>query len=285
MPSQTKPITYKLSFTTARPDAAETALEDFGAHVWATEKADHNDTRFEVYFDTHPNIRAPDMRALNLPPDAIPLLEKLPNKDWVAESQEGLPPVIVPPFYVHGRHDAPPGGGWRNIEIQAATAFGSGHHGTTQGCLVLLSDYLKRHKPRHIADIGCGTGVLAIAAAKTGCSQIMASDIDPEAIRVARHNMRLNKVAPYITCFPSVGMAHRHYQARRFDLIVANILAGPLRQLAGDFNRHLSHGGRVIIAGILNEQARQVIARYRAEDLIVERKIIIGAWTSLCFRQ
>ena len=285
MPSQTKLITYKLSFTTARPDAAETALEDFGAHVWATEEADHNDTRFEVYFDTHPNIRAPDMRALNLPPDAIPLLEKLPNKDWVAESQEGLPPVIVPPFYVHGRHDAPPGGGWRNIEIQAATAFGSGHHGTTQGCLVLLSDYLKRHKPRHIADIGCGTGVLAIAAAKTGCRQIMASDIDPEAIRVARHNMRLNKVAPYITCFPSVGMAHRHYQARRFDLIVANILAGPLRQLARDFNRHLSHGGRVIIAGILNEQARQVIARYRAEDLIVERKIIIGAWTSLCFRQ
>ena len=280
MASQTQRATFKLSFTTAQPEAAETALEDFGATIWATEEAENNGTRFEVYFDA-----APDIGALKLPDDTKPVLEVLPDKNWVSESQEGLPPVIVPPFYLHGRYDAPRGGGWRNLEIQAATAFGSGHHGTTQGCLVLLSDYLKRHMPRHTADIGSGTGVLAIAAAKSGLRNILASDIEPEAVRVARQNMQLNQVAPHITGFTAVGMAHPHYHGRRFDLILANILAGPLRQLAGDFNRHLSYGGRVIIAGILNEQARRVIARYRAEDLIVERKIIIGAWTSLCFRR
>ena len=284
MAAENPPAAYKLSFITSQPDAAESALEDFGATIWATEAAipdsETGGTRFEVYFDTRP-----DMSALALPQDAKPLLEALPQKDWVAESQEGLPPVIVPPFHLHGRHDAPRGGGWRDIEIQAATAFGSGHHGTTQGCLVLLSDYLRRHKPRHSADIGCGTGVLAIAMAKSGLRDILASDIDPDAVRVARQNMRANKVAPFITGFRSIGMAHRHYHGRRFDLIVANILAGPLRQLAGDFNRHLAPAGRVIIAGILNGQARRVIARYRAEGLIVERKIIIGAWTSLCFRR
>jgi ribosomal protein L11 methyltransferase len=284
MATENPPSTYKLSFITSQPDAAESALEDFGATTWATEAAmpdtETTGTRFEVYFDTRPN-----MSALTLPKATKPLLETLPQKDWVTESQEGLPPVIVPPFYLHGRHDAPRGGGWRDIEIQAATAFGSAHHGTTQGCLVLLSDYLKRHKPRHSADIGCGTGVLAIAIAKSTLRDTLASDIDPDAVRVARNNIRANKVSPFITGFTSIGMAHRYYHGRLFDLIVANILAGPLRQLAGDFNRHLTPAGRVIIAGILNEQARRVIARYRAEGLIVERKIIIGAWTSLCFRR
>ena len=280
MPGPITPATYKLSLTTTQADAAEIALENFGATIWATQDDKTGGTRFEVYFDT-----PPDISALHLPPDAAPVVENLPAKDWVGESQAGLPPITIAPFYLHGQHDAPRGGGWRNIEMQAATAFGSGHHGTTQGALALLSAHLKRHHPRHMADIGCGTGVLAIAAAKSGVRHILASDIDPDAIHVARQNMRRNQVAPHVTAFPATGMAHPQYRARRFDLIIANILALPLRQLADAFHRHLSPNGRVIIAGILTPQARRIIARYRAADLIVERKITIGAWTSLCFRR
>ena len=273
------PSAWKLTFTTIDKEAAETALENFGATIWATD-VDNEATRFEVYFETEPNVGA-----LALPTDAIADLAPLPDKDWVSESQKGLPPVIVPPFYLHGSHDAPRAGAWRNIEMQAGNAFGSGHHGTTQGCLALMAVHMKAHAPHHIADIGCGSGVLAIAAAKTGACHILASDNDPTAVAVTRTNARLNGVAPRIHCFTAEGMAHRAYQAKRFDLILANILAAPLRDLAADFKRHLTPHGRVIVSGILNEQARRVIARYRSHDLVVERKIVIEAWTSLCFKR
>ena len=270
---------WKLVFTTSDEAGGEAALEAFGATVWATEKRSGG-IRFEVYFDAQP-----DLSDLSLPEDATAEIEKLPEMDWVSESQKGLPPVIVPPFHLHGSHDAARPGGYLNIEMQAAMAFGSGHHGTTQGCLYLLVDYLKRHRPRHAADIGCGTGVLAIAAAKAGCRHILASDIYGDAVRIAENNNRLNKVAPFIDCFTARGMHHQNYYGRRFDLILANILAGPLRRLAIDFERHLSAHGQIIVSGLLNEQARAVTASYRAHNLIVEQKIVIGPWTSLRFRR
>lgn len=273
------PATWKLSFATVDKAAAEEALETFGATIWATD-VDNQVTRFEVYFETEP-----DLTGLVLPADAKVEVIALPDEDWVSESQKGLPPVIVPPFYLHGSHDVPRGGGWLNIEMQAGNAFGSGHHGTTQGCLALLAAHIKTHRPHHIADIGCGSGVLAIAAAKAGCRDILASDNDPIAVAMSTANMRLNGVTPRMTCFTAEGMAHRAYQAKRFDLILANILAAPLRDLAADFKYHLRPHGRVIVSGILNEQARRVMARYRAHDLTVERKIVIGAWTSLCFKR
>ena len=273
------PATWKLSFAPVDKAAAEEALEAFGATIWATD-VDNQATRFEVYFETEPNFAG-----LVLPADAKLEVIALPDKDWVSESQKGLPPVIVPPFYLHGSHDAPRGGGWLNIEMQAGNAFGSGHHGTTQGCLALLAAHMKTHRPHHIADIGCGSGVLAIAAAKAGCRDILASDNDRIAVAMSTANMRLNGVTPRMTCFTAEGMAHRAYQAKRFDLILANILAAPLRDLAADFKCHLRQDGRIIVSGILNEQARRVMARYRAHDLTVERKIVIGAWTSLCFKR
>ena len=273
------PATWKLSFATVDKAAAEEALEAFGATIWATD-VDNQATRFEVYFETEPNFAG-----LVLPADAKLEVIALPDKDWVSESQKGLPPVIVPPFYLHGSHDAPRGGGWLNIEMQAGNAFGSGHHGTTQGCLALLAAHMKAHQPRHIADIGCGSGVLTIAAAKAGCRDILASDNDPIAVAISTANIRLNGVTPRVTCFTAEGMAHRAYQAKRFDLILANIMATPLRHLARDFKSHLTQNGRIIVSGILNEQARSVMARYRAHDLTVERKIVIGAWTSLCFKR
>ena len=271
--------TWKLNFATVDKAAAEEALEAFGATIWATD-IDNKATRFEVYFETKP-----DLTGLVLPADAKVEIIALPDKDWVSESQKGLPPVMVPPFNLHGSHDAPRGGGWLDIEMQAGNAFGSGHHGTTQGCLALLAAHMKAHRPRHIADIGCGSGVLAIAAAKAGCRDIFASDHDPIAVAISTGNMRLNGVNPRMTCFIAEGMAHRAYHARRFDLILANIMAMPLCHLARDFKTHMAPQGRVIVSGILNEQARRVMARYRAHDFTVQRKIVIGAWTSLCFKR
>ena len=172
--------------------AGRVSARPYGLNV-----VDNAVTRFEVYFETEPNWR------LALPADAIADLAPLPDMDWVSESQKGLPPVIVPPFHLHGSHDAPRLGAWRNIEMQAGNAFGSGHHGTTQGCLALLAAHIKAHRPRDIADIGCGSGILAIAAAKAGMRHILASDNDPIAVAVSKVNLRINGAC--IHCFTAEG--------------------------------------------------------------------------------
>lgn len=278
---------WKLEFVTADLAAAEFALEEFGATTWSNEQThDSPDApwRFGIYFEGEP-----DISALMLPQDAVPQLAPLPNRDWVSESQENLPPVRIPPFYLHGSHDAPHGGGWLNIEMQAGLAFGSGHHGTTQGCVYLLAELLKHKRPQSVADIGCGSGTLAIAAARAGLANseghILASDNDPIAVRVTRENMKLNGVAPRISAFSATGMAHPAYHGRRFDLIFANIMALPLIKLAADFDAHLAYDGRLILSGLMNEQARKVLARYRACGFKVERKKVIGQWTSLCLKR
>ena len=281
MSAETK--VWKLQFVTADLAAAETALEAFGATTWSSERTyDSPDAPWllGIYFEGEP-----DISTLVLPDDADTQLAPLPDKDWVSESQENLPPVHIPPFYLHGSHDTPMLGGRRNIEMQAGLAFGSGHHGTTQGCIHLLAELLKHKRPRSIADIGCGSGTLAIAAARAGLGNIMASDNDPIAVEVTRANMRVNDVAPRITAFTATGMAHPAYHGRHFELIFANIMARPLIRLAADFDRHLAWDGRLILSGLMNEQTRKVMARYRALGFKVERKKIIGQWTSLCLKR
>lgn len=270
---------WKISFTTQKLEAAEAALEEFGATIWATRKT-ANGTLFEIYME-----QKPDMAALALPDDARPESVHIPPHDWVSESQQNLPPVRVSPYYLHGSHDAPMRGSWRNIEMQAGLAFGSGHHGTTQGCLFLYADLVKRMRPYYVADIGCGSGALAIAAAKTGAEHVFASDKDPIATHVTRANAHLNGVSPHISSFVAGGMQHRYYLGRKFDVIFANILARPLIALAGDFEAHLARGGRLILSGLMTTQARRVSARYRGLGLVVEARKIIGPWTSLCLKR
>ena len=274
---------WKLEFITHHDAAAEAALDAFGATTYSTERThDAPDApwRFGIYFDGKP-----DLTDLVLPADAQADLAELPARDWVAESQTNLPPVRVRPFYLHGSHDRPLRGGWRPIEMQAGQAFGSGHHGTTQGCLSLFASLLKHKHPCRVADIGCGSGTLAIAAAKAGCASVLASDNDAVAIAVARDNIRLNGVAPAITSFVATGMQHRSYHGQQVDLIFANIIARPLIALATNFEKHLAKDGRLIISGLMNEQARKVSARYRACGLHIERRKIIGQWTSLCLKR
>jgi ribosomal protein L11 methyltransferase len=208
-------------------------------------------------------------------------------RDWVRASLEDLVPVPAGRFVVHGSHDrdrvAP---NKLKIEIEAALAFGTGHHGTTRGCLLLLDHVLKSSHPRNLLDLGTGTGVLAIAAAKALHRTVLASDIDPLSVRVAAENAALNETGQHVRVICATGFAAPDFaRCGPFDLVLANILANPLRQLAGPMTRHLAPGGRVILSGLLTHQAPAVIAAYRARGLVPLRHQRIEGWSSLLLRK
>ena len=208
-------------------------------------------------------------------------------KDWVKATLEELVPVHAGRFVVHGRHDrAKVTPNRLGVEIEAALAFGTGHHGTTRGCLLLLGHVLKAHRPRRVLDLGTGTGVLAIAAAKALHTCVLASDIDALSVRVAAGNARANGVGPLVDVTRGAGLsAPRLRQRKPFDLVLANILANPLRQMATAMSGHLAPQGRVILSGLLTAQTPAVIAAYRARGLILERHIRIEGWSSLLLRK
>jgi ribosomal protein L11 methyltransferase len=211
------------------------------------------------------------------------VFDTVETRDWVAESLEGLVPVAAGRFVVHGQHDrakVPPNK--LGIEIEAALAFGTGHHGTTRGCLMLLDQVLRSRVPRRVLDLGSGTGVLAIAAAKALRRGVLASDIDPLAAAVARGNARLNGVANLVESICATGFAAPQFRARApFDLVLANILANPLRQLASPMAAHLAPSAMVILSGLLPHQASGVVAAYRARNLVLLRQLQIEGWSSL----
>jgi ribosomal protein L11 methyltransferase len=215
------------------------------------------------------------------------LFDTVEAKDWVKASLQDLVPVPAGRFVVHGSHDrdrvAPNKLG---IEIEAALAFGTGHHGTTRGCLLLLDHVLKSAQPRCVLDLGTGTGVLAIAAAKALHRAVLASDIDPPSVQVAAENCRLNEVGNLVRVIRATGFAAPDFaESGPFDLVLANILANPLRQLAGPMTRHLAPGGRVILSGLLTHQAPAVVAAYRARGLVPLRHLRIEGWSSLLLRK
>lgn len=204
-------------------------------------------------------------------------------KDWVRATLDELVPVHAGRFVVHGQHDrAKVAPNKLGIEIEAALAFGTGHHGTTRGCLLLLGHVLKAHRPRRLLDLGTGTGVLAIAAAKALHERLLASDIDRPSVKVAAENARANGVGPLVEVTWGNGFSAAKLRQRQpFDLVLANILANPLRQMATPMSRHLAGGARVILSGLLTPQAPAVIAAYRARGLILERHIRLEGWSSL----
>jgi ribosomal protein L11 methyltransferase len=208
-------------------------------------------------------------------------------KDWVAASLEDLVPVRAGRFIVHGRHDRARIAVNRiGIEIEAALAFGTGHHGTTRGCLLLLDLVLRSHTPRRVLDIGTGTGVLAIAAAKALRQRVLASDIDPVSVKVARDNAKLNGADNLVEAVCATGFSAPQFAWRGpFDLVLANILANPLRQMATPMAAHLAPSALVILSGLLPHQAQSVIASYRARGLILRRHLIIDGWSSLLMQR
>ncbi|MEL6688629.1 MAG: 50S ribosomal protein L11 methyltransferase [Pseudomonadota bacterium] len=209
------------------------------------------------------------------------IIEQMPNEDWVGLSQSGLAPIEAGRFYVHGSHDTPPADAPFPILVNAGQAFGTGHHGTTKDCLQIL-DALSEEgfAPDTILDLGTGAGILAIGAAKLFPSaKILATDIDPVAVDVAQENAALNNVR-YDTLVAD-GFQTDGLKGRTFDLVIANILAGPLRGLAPEIAQAIAPEGQAILSGILDEQADWVAEAFQATGLKVEKRPSLDGWTSL----
>ena len=206
-------------------------------------------------------------------------------RDWIAASLAGLRPVTAGRFVIHGRHDRAHIAPSRiAVEIEAALAFGTGHHATTRGCLLAL-DALAKRRPAlraRVLDLGTGSGVLAIAAAKALRRAVVASDIDRTAVMTARANARLNGVAPLIETVYAAGVAAPRLRARTpYDVVFANILLAPLKRLARPIARGLAKDARVILSGLLTREANAALASYRAQGLALERRIGLDGWTTL----
>ena len=213
-------------------------------------------------------------------------VELLPDVDWIRLSQEGLPPVRAGRFFVFGAHDA---GivpfGVIPIRIEAGMAFGTGHHETTALCLATLSDLARKRAFTNVLDLGCGTGLLGIGAAKLWRRPVMASDIDPVSVAIAKDNARANNVEPLLCALCADGLMHPMLrQAAPFDLILANILAGPLTRLAPQIAAVMAPNAVLVLSGLLRWQENLVLSFYRAQGLVLTQIYRDGSWSALVLR-
>ncbi len=205
------------------------------------------------------------------------------KQDWVANSLAGLKPVRAGRFLVHGAHDRDKVGlSDIGVEIEAGLAFGTGHHGTTRGCLLHFDRLLKRRRPARVLDVGCGAGVLAIAAARALRRKVWLGDIDATAVEVANENAALNGVAPYARAIVSRGVENlRLREGAPYDLVFANILAKPLRLLAPSLARVIAADGEAIVSGLLISDVAGVLSAWRAEGFYLKDRIELEGWASL----
>jgi len=212
------------------------------------------------------------------------VVSELPETDWVAKVRRELSPVRAGRFYVYGSHDADTvPDDVEPLLIEAAMAFGTGHHGTTKGCLEAFDTLLGEDRVFHnVADIGCGTAVLGMAAARVFPETVLASDIDEVAVEVAEANVAANGLEGRVQCVEAAGFDHRDLQARApYDLIFANILKGPLIDLAPHMAAHSADGGYLILSGLLVDQADEVIAAYAQSGYNLVRRAEIVEWATL----
>lgn len=220
------------------------------------------------------------------------VVEELPAIDWVSHTYKGFPPIRAGRFDVRGSHIVePPPAGSLSLIVDAATAFGTGEHGSTRGCLLALDRLSKkikrpRGKGKRALDMGCGSGILALGMARRWRVPVIAADIDPEAVRVTKVNARINGLAHLVRAEGGDGYRTPLVRAKKpYGLITANILARPLARMAPALKRNLARGGRVILAGLLDRQANHVIQAHRAQGLRLERRIPVGEWTTLVLRR
>src|SRR5580700_9954772 len=263
-----------LAAETLPADDIAVTLVDMGAGRW----------RVATHFRAAPDekiIRALTASAAGDAAAKALRFERVAAKNWVRESLAGLAPVTAGRFIVHGAHDRARIPFNRiGIEIEAALAFGTGHHGTTRGCLLALDSLCKSLPRRRILDLGTGSGVLAIAAARALRQRVLAIDIDGSAVRAARANAALNRAGSFVEFVKAEGVTAREIRDRApYDLVFANILLRPLRHLAAPLIRLTAPGGRVVLSGLLASQANAAIAAYRG--LALERRIDLDGWTTL----
>lgn len=282
----------RLHFTTGKVEAErifvalEMAFEDEGLPIAVLEVDEDKDIH-EVSLYADGDVDAIEARmkdilaglSLSKPVER----EALPDIDWVARSLEGLKPVRAGRFFVHGAHDRRKRhSGELAIEIEAGLAFGTGHHGTTSGCLEMLERVVRREHPRNALDLGTGSAVLAIAVAKLAHIPVLATDIDPVAVKVAAANARLNHVKALVETVTAPGFHHPIFGRRApFDLIIANILARPLMRLAPQMAGHIALGGSIVLSGILERQRDAVISAYVGQNFRHVRTLHREGWVTI----
>ena len=214
-------------------------------------------------------------------------IQKLEDKDWVAVSLAGLPAVHAGPFVVAGWHElAHLEGGRIPVWIEAGPAFGTGHHGTTKGCLQALALELERRMPRRVLDIGTGSAVLALAALKRGVPYALGTDMDKDSIRIAHENRKNNKAGRRLKLLHARGAGHMIIRSGApYDLVLANILAKPLVGLAPEIARLVAPGGRVILSGLLTHQEPQVKAAYAGRGFTLKHRRRLNGWSTLVYQR
>lgn len=271
-----------LIFDIAETLGFESHMEALAVSIFEDDP-ESNTFHLQALYETNNEAQAA-LTSLDLAPNIEMFTAQIPDEDWVALSQKGLPPVDAGRFWIYGEHDRakiPDDCPWP-IHIEAGAAFGTGHHGTTKGCLLIFDELLKEgRKFEHVLDLGCGAGILAIAAAMALKTHIQASDIDPDAVTVTLNNARQNHVGERITSFQADGFESAELKGQHFDLIFANILAGPLMGLAPDIANALRPSGYVILSGILDELADDVAIAFEAQNLVIKKGPSLTGWTSL----
>jgi len=215
-------------------------------------------------------------------------IEPLAEQDWLEATKRSFPPIAVGRFWIYGSHveDAPPADAVA-LQIDAGAAFGSGEHGSTMGCLVAIDGLARRRRFKRVLDLGCGSAILAIAALKCWpTARAYACDLDPDSVRAAEENGRENGVAQRLRTAVCDGYDRPELRrADRFDLVLANILAGPLVEMSPDLAHTLAPGGHAVLSGLLNAQAHQVVAAHRRQGLVLESRRDVGPWSTLVFKQ
>ena len=271
-------------------DPAETAAAAFEETISTRTWNDGEPWLVEIYFGHEPDeieVRRLVATACDDDLAAAAAFSRVEQRDWVAASLAGLEAVREGRFVIHGSHGRSRVGiGDIGIEIEAALAFGTGHHGTTRGCLAALNVVQRRRKPRRILDIGTGTGVLAIAAALRWKSRVAAGDIDPIAVTTAAANARINRAAALVRPVLAKGTAQPKLQAGGpYDLVFANILARPLKALAPALRPLMAAGGEIILSGLLAADVPGVVSAYRAQGFVLTRRRDLENWATLMMRR
>ncbi len=276
-------VVYKIELLVAQSQVQPIgdALDEIADAIAAFEVTPGGKWRIEAYCTEPPE---PEIVAAALPGLAHSIT-LLPTSGWLERNRRDFPAIRVARFYVYGSHlPRPPADGRIALQVEAATAFGSGEHATTRGCLSLIASAIAQKRPRNALDVGCGSGILAMAIARLAQIPVTAVDIDEEAVRVARENARINGVRRQVTVAQSDGFHSAVIaKSQRYDLIVANILAGPLCRMAPDFRKRLAAGGRLILSGLLNDQETRVIAACRIQRLALRRRWRADGWSALEF--
>jgi ribosomal protein L11 methyltransferase len=261
-------------------------LGDLALTASAHEDADTGEWVFEATCEMLPDLLAfEDLARTTLGGDVDFTISPIDaDVNWVARSLEGLQPVTAGGFYIYGSHSAAtvPPAGLTPLRIEAAQAFGTGHHETTTGCLEAIERTLKRSRPQRMLDVGTGTGVLAIALARRTHTPVLASDIDPIATLTTIENARDNGVGNLIRAVTAPGLDHATIaRGAPYDMIVANILAGPLAALAPSLGRAAAPGATIILSGLLATQSAWVANAYRQQGIVLRQRLIRGGWATL----